>query len=150
MNTAENQTDVNQIDPDAPNEHLFTDFSSIPMDGETDVEEKQKFTQGYKHKTINHFKVGRFEFRNHILIIEEESQEALEESKAEFERLYDGLMQIDKNNIVRLKSVQNETRIESRVTRGIVGTNHVVDKQSPVAGAPTKAGFNFRLPQQGK
>ena len=48
----------------------------------------------FKHRAVRHFKVGPFEFRNHILYITEES--ALEE----FLDAYEGLPLRDKNEIL--------------------------------------------------
>lgn len=150
MNTDNLTADIEAlVGADEPNDSLFQDFS-IPLDGEVE-EPKEKFQIGYRHKRIAHFKVGQFVFHDHILRIVAHSPEELASLNEEFVRLYHGLMQIDRVNIVRLRELSNEVSIsESRAVRGSLGSDKVSDK--PINGESTgiKSGFKFRasLPQQ--
>lgn len=69
----------------------------------------------YKHKTINRFTVGKFEFQNHLLTIysDEDNNEFLDHVR--------GLLPVDQINIVEVQNIENEkpvTTAGGRVTRG--------------------------------
>ena len=78
----------------------------------------------FKHRAVRHFKVGPFEFRNHILYITEES--ALEE----FLNAYEGLPLRDKNEIVKY-DWEAAAKIESPVNaaRGSLSTGQIKDSK---------------------
>lgn len=112
----------------------------------------------YKHKKIAAFATGednpskglyRFEFRDHLLTIIAPTQEETDRRNQAFLKLAQGLMMVDKINIVQLKNVQNELSLENaRVVRGSVSTADVADKAEipapPAAATPApSAGLSF-------
>ena len=88
---------------------------------ETTLEEL-KPVAAYKHREVNHFKVGPFEFRRHILeIMTDEAHDA-------FLQLYQGLSPRDQNAIVEY-DIEAAARVEKpvQVARGSLGTGDIKD-----------------------
>lgn len=84
--------------------------------------EELKPVAAYKHREVNHFKVGPFEFRRHILeIMTDEAHDA-------FLQLYQGLSPRDQNAIVEY-DIEAAARVEKpvQVTRGSLGTDNIKD-----------------------
>jgi hypothetical protein len=83
----------------------------------------------YKHRLIRNFQVGRFHFVNHLMPIHsaEENDEWLE--------CFDGLMDVDKNNIVEYnykaaaKLEQPVSNLSSRSIRGALSTKGIPDQK---------------------
>jgi len=77
-----------------------------------------KFPKHYKHKTIARFSVGPYHFVNHILQIEDHKADT------DFLREVDGLLMVDKINIVEILNLENERPVEpgQRTTHGMLGT----------------------------
>jgi len=132
--------------------------ATVQADGEVAV---QRVRIQYRHKKIAWFATGednpsaghyRFEFKDHILTIEG-TQEEVEKKNAEFLRLAQGFMMVDKINIVRIREVENEIGLDDarvkQVVRGPVSTADVTDKpvdQTAAApAAPKPVGFNFKV-----
>lgn len=91
------------------------------------VDSAPEETVGYKHKTINRFAVGPFEFKDHILRVPISQVEA-------FKAAYLGLERRDQLQIVQLREIDNEMGVmEPRVQRGAVNTSFI---NAPVAGSP--------------
>jgi hypothetical protein len=93
------------------------------------------YEKGYKHANIAHFQVGRFVFKDHILILRASTPEALAAMDEDFLKAAVGLEPRDKVAISELRNVQNETplmdRLASRRISGAVGTR---DINAPIAG----------------
>lgn len=84
--------------------------------------EELKPVAAYKHREVNHFKVGPFEFRRHILeIMTDEAHDA-------FLQLYQGLSPRDQNAIVEY-DIEAAARVEKpvQVARGSLGTDNIKD-----------------------
>lgn len=72
----------------------------------------------YKHKTIRRFRVGEFEFKNHILNIPEDKPEKI----AKFEELFQKLPARDKNGITQIDEAALaalERPVGQRVVKGV-------------------------------
>lgn len=78
----------------------------------------------YKHRSVRHFKVGPFEFLNHILFI------YTEQKHDEFLDLFEGLELRDQNAIVQYDWVAAE-RVEQpvNVARGSLSTREIKDSK---------------------
>lgn len=102
----------------------------------------------FRHRTINHFVVGRFVFKDHILRMIGTPDEVAKEEAA-FLDLYRGLMGPDRNNIKRIVNTQPQL-FDSPAVRGALGTHQISDKAAPSGGIPAPqvpkqpAGFNFK------
>jgi hypothetical protein len=112
----------------------------------------------YKHRSIAHFKVGPFIFKNHVLVIGGTTRDVLAKVE-QFKDLWRGLGPQDKLNIKRLKNIQNEANVDDdltpRAVRGAVDTAGIADRQlgdrlTPQTPKPgQKTGFAARsLPFQ--
>ena len=93
-----------------------------------------KFEKAFRHKTVKHFKVGPFIFKDGILIIKADDEAEFTKKLASFESLWSGLHPSDKTNIRALKAVSNEESVEDGVrkaslaVRGPVATNDISDR----------------------
>lgn len=78
----------------------------------------------YKHRHVRHFKVGDFEFHNHILYL------ASDESHEKFLDVYDGLPERDQNAIVQY-DWNAAARVEQpvRSARGSMSTRDIKDSK---------------------
>lgn len=91
----------------------------------------------YRHKTIRRFRVGKFEFKNHKLVIESE-----EDQKA-FEEMIAGLPPIDSQPIVIVNAeaaAAAEKPLVSPVVRGAMSADDILtakDKERIQSGAGT-------------
>src|SRR5690606_13497914 len=88
-------------------------------------EEQARTVAAFKHRRIRRFKVGKFEFRDHLLFLT--SEEDLES----FIEAYQGLAPEDRNAIVKY-DFQREAQLESPVSatkaiRGALGTKQIKD-----------------------
>lgn len=88
---------------------------------EADVDELKPIA-AYKHRAVRHFKVGPFEFRNHILELYSEDQHNA------FLYLYNGLEPRDQAEIVEY-DFEAAARVERpvNVARGSLGTDSIKD-----------------------
>lgn len=78
----------------------------------------------FKHRAVRHFKVGPYEFKNHILYLHEEK------SLAGFLEAYRGLPERDRNEIVQYDwraAAQVETPVN--VARGGLSTSRIKDSK---------------------
>ena len=93
-----------------------------------------QFEKAFRHKTVKHFKVGPFIFKDGILIIKADDEAEFTKKLASFESLWSGLHPSDKTNIRALKAVSNEESVEDGVrkaslaVRGPVATNDISDR----------------------
>lgn len=76
-------------------------------------------TKFYKHKQIARFCVGRFQFENHFLAVEDTDLE-------DFLREHEGLAGVDRTNIVEVLNLENERSI-NRTNRGATDTASIKD-----------------------
>jgi len=108
----------------------------------------------FRHKKIRNFKVGAFEFKDHLMSISGTPAQAAR-LEAEFLKLHAGLLPMDQLNIVRVKHIANEEAVQSKAgtVRGPVDTGNINDKpigeNVPNPKAPSSPGFKFGLRQQG-
>lgn len=87
-----------------------------------EVDDSKRIIAAYKHRDVRHFKVGPFEFQNHLLYIDsEDAHEA-------FLDIYDGLPPRDQNAIVEY-DWQAAQRVEQpvRAARGPMSTRDIKD-----------------------
>lgn len=88
----------------------------------------------YKHKTIRNFSVHIYSFKNHICKIRASEEADLIEQ-------LQGIHNSDKVQIVRLKSVENETPLSQlRGIRGATSTDRIPDRTRDQAATPIKTG----------
>lgn len=92
--------------------------------GEGDVE-VAKPVAAYKHRQVRHFKVGNFEFKNHLLYI------YTDKANDEFLNYYDALEPRDQNAIVQYDWEAAE-RVEQPVaaSRGAMSTSSIKDAKA--------------------
>lgn len=81
----------------------------------------------YKHRSVRHFKVGHFEFKNHVLLI------YTEQANEAFLDLYDGLEPRDQNAIVAY-DYEAEAKLNNAqplmVSRGGLSTRDIKDAKT--------------------
>lgn len=93
-----------------------------------------QFEKAFRHKTVKHFKVGPFIFKDNVLLIKSDDESEFTKLLAQFEKLWNGLHPSDKNAIRALKSVSNEedvgegVRKASLAVRGAVDTANIADR----------------------
>lgn len=104
---------------------LIDDEVVAPIDDEPKV--------SFRHKSTRSFKVGKYQFKNHIMTIPKSDED-------EFIKTWRGLQGPDRVAIVRLKNVENEEPVRpSRTTRSSLASNEIPNptKNAPVTGADT-------------
>lgn len=98
------------------------EMASFKMPGKVEATQEIKPVAAYKHREVNHFKVGDFEFRRHILEIYSE------EAHRQFLRLFQGLSPRDQASIVEY-DFEAAARVERpvQVSRGALSTGDIKD-----------------------
>ena len=96
--------------------------ASFKRPGKVETLDFIKPVAAYKHREVNHFKVGDFEFRRHILELYSNEAHDL------FLKLYQGLTPRDQNAIVEY-DFEAAARVEQpvQVTRGSLSTGDIKD-----------------------
>ena len=111
-----------------------------------------QFEKGFRHKTVKHFKVGPFIFKDSLLVIKSDDEDDFNKQMAQFEKLWHGLHPADRNAIRALKSVSNEEDVDvgvrkSLAVRGTVDTAKIADR--PADDRLTAGGDSAALNQDG-
>lgn len=99
----------------------------IPSEGEylAGGEVKPTIVAAYKHLSVRHFKVGPFEFQNHILYITDEA------SNEAFLDIVDELPPIDQNNIVKYDwEAAERLAAPAKAARGSMSTRDIKDAKT--------------------
>lgn len=109
-------------DKDKPSEEDKAKFRRPGKASDSASTDELKPVAAYKHREVNHFKVGPFEFRRHILEIYSD------EAHDRFLELYQGLTPRDQNAIVEY-DIEAAARVEKpvQVARGSLGTDNIKD-----------------------
>lgn len=96
--------------------------ASFKRPGKVETPDIIKPVAAYKHREVNHFKIGDFEFRRHILELYSNEAHDL------FLKLYQGLTPRDQNAIVEY-DFEAAARVEQpvQVTRGSLSTGDIKD-----------------------
>ena len=92
--------------------------------------ETRPFPRYFRHKMINHFVFGPFQFRKHLLKID--TQEDYDDWMNHFK----GLLEVDQVNIVEVMNIENERSlpVTSNVIRGGLNTSNTAGDLSGPAG----------------
>lgn len=103
----------------------------------------------FRHSRAASFTVGGFQFKDHLLRLVG-PREQIVKKRAEFARLIEGLLPIDRSSITQLRTQPTTFEHMSRRVSGIVDTASVADKQAghapkSNAPAPGKSGLNFKF-----
>lgn len=103
----------------------FTPPTEEELSNESQSVQEPEIVAAYKHTSVRHFKVGPFEFQNHILYI------TSDEANEEFLDAYDGLPDRDRNAIVQYdwKAAARVEQPVNRASRGSMSTRDIKDSK---------------------
>ena len=102
---------------------IFLGAKEKQMPDEIESEENGKKFYFFKHNNVAHFKVGKYEFLNHMATVRAEDLD-------DFLKTSEGLAPIDKNAIEQVLEIRNTrplAELRSRVVRDELGTKDIVD-----------------------
>lgn len=135
LKNAESATGVQEdlkVDADRKEQLIqeaIRELQAGPLTGELVKDTEEQFW--FKHRRIRSFKVGEFEFKNHVIKVARSKLPSFLEA-------IKGCRPIDTNNIVHIKHIENEQTLDSfqdRVMRGAADTARIPD---PVKNQPAK------------
>lgn len=105
--------------------YAVDDSEELPEIGFEGYSDAAKPFSAYKHRTVKHYKVGPFEFQNHILVLFNK------DSDNAFRRLFAGLPPMDQSQIVKY-DIEASLRVEQpvMVERGALSTSGIKDPKT--------------------
>lgn len=147
METNSNTSGEVNSDGDATEVNLGVDELFAPLDGVAIEEIHAPLPDDhveviFRHSQAARFRVGKFQFNDHLLRIVGPRPKVIEDRRL-FAELVAGLMQVDRRCITQLKTPPSLAELVSRRVTGPVSTSDIPDKQATISPAKPTSGLNF-------